>query len=649
MAEQKVSRASETRSSQRLWSGARWGVGALGLSLLLGSCIKRDPGAAPETAAAEAPKTESPSASAPTTAAPSQATGNYGKVAGEDVLKGEGIRAFAVMGQTQKAESSFVDVTGQPFKEALRAKVKEKSTNTWDVQLAAKTKADIQSGDVLLLTFYFRTEWVPQESGEAETEFNFELGKEPWTKSVTYSTRAASSWKQVYVPFVSKANYKAGDAQLTFRLGYPPQTVDFAGATLENFGKQLALADLPKTKNTYAGIEPDAPWRAAADARIDKLRKGDLRVVVTDAKGKPVKNASVHAKLSKHAFYFGTAAPATTLLQSGNDKFKELFVELFNMGTLENDLKWEPLAGDWGTGFTLARANQGLDWMLERGIAPRGHVLVWPGWNELPAYMAKHKNDKDKLRSEVEKHIREVVGAVKGKVVAWDVVNEPFTNHDLLDILGYEVMVDWFKIAREVDPKPKLYINDFAILSGGGGTTAHRDHYEKMIQLLVDNKAPFDGIGMQGHFGTSLTSPDDLFKLLDRYGKFKKGISVTEYDVVIDDEELAGNYTRDFYTTLFSHPAVEALIMWGFQDSMHWKGNSAMYRKDWSIKPTGQAYRDLVLGKWRTDETGQTDKKGTYKTRGFAGTYEIEVKVGDQTKTVQVTLPTSGARVDVKL
>jgi GH35 family endo-1,4-beta-xylanase len=641
------SRVSAVNSGR--WSGAaRWSVGALGLSLLLGSCIKREQGAAAEAPATEAAKAEA-SPSTAVASAPTQPTGNYGKVAGEDVLKGQGIRAFAVMGQTQKADSTFVDVKDQPFKEALRAKVKEKSTNTWDVQLAAKTQTDIASGDVLLLTFYFRTEWVPLESGEAETEFNFELGKEPWTKSVTYSTRAASTWKQVYVPFVSKGNYKAGDAQLTFRLGYPPQTVDFAGATLENFGKKLALADLPRTKNTYAGIEPDAPWRAAADARIDKLRKGELKVTVLDEKGKPVKNASVHAKLTKHAFHFGTAIPAQTLIQSGNDKVKELFVELFNMGTLENDLKWEPLAGDWGNGFTLARANQGLDWMLERGISPRGHVLVWPGWNELPGYLRKFQNDKGKLRSEVEKHIREVVGAVKGKVVAWDVVNEPFTNHDLLDILGPEIMVEWFKIARSVDPKPKLYINDFAILSGGGGTTAHRDHYEKMIQLLADNKAPFDGIGMQGHFGSSLTSPDDLLKLLDRYGKFKKGITVTEYDVVIDDEELAGNYTRDFYTTLFSHPSVEALIMWGFQDATHWKGNSAMYRKDWSLKPTGQAYRDLVLGKWRTDETGQTDAKGNYGTRGFYGAYEIEVKAGDKTKTVQANLASGGSRVEVKL
>ncbi len=54
-------------------------------------------------------------------------------------------------------------------------------------------------------------------------------------------------------------------------------------------------------------------------------------------------------------------------------------------------------------------------------------------------------------------------------------------------------------------------------MNGGGGTTGHRDHYEKMIQLLVDGGAPLDGIGFQGHFGTALTGPRDVYKLLERY------------------------------------------------------------------------------------------------------------------------------------
>ena len=619
----------------------RWWIGALSSALLWSACIKREPVAKDASAPAAAK-----SGSATGGAAEAPPTGNYGKVPGVDVLGGGGLDAFSLQGATARVTTSTVDVTGQPFTKALRAQIKEKSTNLWDVQLTAQSKTEVRVGDVLLASFYFRTEYVPVESGEAETELNFELNHAPYDKSVTYSIRAGSHWKQVFVPFVAKRNFKAGEAQVGFRLGYPPQTVEFAEIKIENFQKQLTLADLPKTKISYEGMEPNAPWRAKAEQRIDKLRKADLVVKVLGSDGKPVRGATVSAKLTRHAFHFGTAAPAETLLNGSNEKLVGLLRELFNTVTLENDLKWQALE-DWS--FPLERGVRGVDWLREAGMDVRGHVLVWPGWPNLPGYLKRFKDNPDKLREETTNHIREVATAVKGKVIQWDVVNEPFTMHDLLDILGPEVMVDWFKQTRAIDPAPKLYINDFAILSGGGGTTPHRDHYEKMIQLLVDKGAPFDGIGMQGHFGSSLTSPDDMMAILDRYAKFKKDIAVTEFDVVIDDEETAGNFVRDFYTVLFSHPAVTTIMMWGFWDTNHWKKNAVMYRGDWSLKPGGQAYRDLVLGKWRTQEQGTTDAAGQFKLRGFKGNYDVEVKRGGDTRTVKATLADGGSRLDVKL
>ena len=621
-----------------------WAV-ALGVLTLAGaSCIKREAqikdvetGAA--TAATDANGAEPASGGAP--------TGKWGQVPGVDLLSGASIEAFKVTGAAERVATRVVDVTGQPFTKALRAEIKEKSQNLWDVQLSATAKGEVRSGDVMLASFWFRTEYVPVESGEAETEINFEMNHAPYDKSLTHSVRAGAEWKQVLVPFVAKRNFKDGEAQVVFRLGYaPPQTVDFADVKIENFKKELALADLPKSKGSYVGMELDAPWRAKADERIDKLRKADLTVRVTGSDGKPISGANVSAKLTRHAFQFGTAIPAEVLVSDSKKQIQDILLEHFNTGTLENDLKWEALA-DWN--FKLDRSLKGVDWLREHNFDVRGHVLVWPGWNEVPASLERLKDDKAKLAEAINEHIKEMVTAVKGRVEHWDVVNEPFTNHDILDILGYEVMVDWFKLARSIDPKPKLYINDFAILAGGGGTTAHRDHYEKMIQLLVDKGAPFDGIGMQGHFGSSLTSPDDLMMLLDRYGKFKKDIAVTEFDVVIDDEELAGNYVRDFYTVLFSHPAVANLTMWGFWDGNHWKKNAVMYRNDWSLKPGGKAYKDLVLGKWRTNESGATDAAGQFKTRGFKGNYEIEVKIGDQTRTVKGTLAEGGSRIDVKI
>jgi endo-1,4-beta-xylanase len=615
---------------------------ALAAALLVGlsvtSCIKtqpkRDPArpvpAAPAVSPGEAP------------------TGKYGQVRGVQ-LAPSGIRAFVPQGKVERVNVSLVPVEGQAFTEALRAEVKEKSGNVWDVQVQAPVKEAVAANDVILATFWLKTERSRVESGEGQTELVMELGREPWSKSVTYGVRAGAEWKQVFVRFKAQQAYAPGESQLIFRLGYEPQTILIGGVTVENFGTQLALADLPTTKITYPGMEPDAPWRKAAAERIEQLRKADMSVQVLDKSGKPVAGADVSLRQTRQAFGFGSAVVAQKLTGPGNDRYKQLTAELFNFAVFENNLKWPPLAGDWGGGWSLDVAMKANDWLVQRGIRTRGHVLVWPSFKNSPRSLKALEKEPAKLRAAIAQHVTELATATRGKLVHWDVLNEPFDNHDFMDLLGQDVMVDWFKLARAADPSAKLFINDYAILSGGGGDTGHREHYEKTIELLLEKGAPIDGIGMQGHFGGSLTGPEDMLKILDRFAKLGKQIWITEYDVDVEDEQLAGQFTRDFYTTLFSHPAVGGILMWGFWDGAHWHKNAPLYRQDWSLKPAGEAYRELVLATWRSNLRGKSDAAGAFKARAFLGSYEITVAHGGKTKTVPFALePRSGA-VTVKL
>jgi endo-1,4-beta-xylanase len=624
----------------------------LGLSLTLilaTGCIKREPGSQLAALGANKSASAMKTSAASGPSAPTTPTGLWGKVSGVDLLNGRSTLGFALFGQKERVTLTKVPVADMPFKEAYRAQVLSTPPNNWDVQLTAKTTVPVEKGDVLLATIYFRTEWAPQESGEGNSEFVFELAKEPYTKSVTYPIQASRDWKQIYVPFVAGQSYAAGDAQMILRLGYAKEVVEFGGLAVQNFGKQLALADLPVTHITYRGMQPDALWRQPAQERIEQHRKAALSVVVRDAAGKPVRAAEVKVNLKQHAFGFGSCVPAGRVTSAGDELFKAKTTDLFNVVTLENDLKWVPLAGDWGTGFTTARAIQAVDWLKSKGLDVRGHVLVWPGWTNLPRSLKALEKEPARLKVEVDKHIRDLTAATKGKLMHWDVVNEPFDNHDLLDILGNEVMLDWFKAAHEVDPAARLFINDYAILSGGGGTTPHRDHYERTIRTLIDKGAPLDGIGMQGHFATSLTAPEDLLQILDRFAQFNKTIWITEYDVALDDETLAGSYTRDFYTTLFSHPAVGGIVMWGFWDGSHWKNNAPLYRRDWSEKPAGRAYRELVKQAWHTSATLQTDDKGAILVRGFLGTYDIDVRAADKHQAVSAVLAQGGSTVVVTM
>jgi hypothetical protein len=95
-------------------------------------------------------------------------------------------------------------------------------------------------------------------------------------------------------------------------------------------------------------------------------------------------------------------------------------------------------------------------------------------------------------------------------------------------------------------------------------------------------------------------------------------------------------------TAVFSHPAVSALLTWGFWEGADWRPRAALYRKDWSIKPNGQAWNDLVLKEWHTSLTGQTDASGAVTTRGFLGQYQITVTYRGTSKTWPLTLTKDG-------
>ena len=619
---------------------------SLGSLLSLGLALFATPSCVAERAApATAPSAPATATAASGTTAPP--TAKYGEVPGESLVPDGGIKAFKVNGKAERVQLSYVKVEGQPFAEALRAEIKTPSANNWDVQVQTSVPKAVNAGDVMLATFYFRTEWTPKESAEGQTEFVMELARDPWTKSVSFPILSSREWKKVTVPFVAAQSYAPGESQVIFRLGYEPQTIEIGGVTIENFGKKLALDALPKTKITYGGMESDAPWRKAAAERIDTLRKTDMTLDVKDRSGKPLAGVKVSVTQTRQAFGFGSAVVAQRLLQPGNEKYQAAIKELFNIAVLENNLKWQPLAGDWGAGWTLDVAQKGVDWLAQNGIPTRGHVLVWPSFKNLPRSLKGM--EKDQLRKAVRDHVRELATAMRGKLVHWDVMNEPFDNHDLMDMFGDEIMVEWFKEARAADPKAQLFINDYAILSGGGGDTPHRSHYEKTIAYLISKGAPLDGIGMQGHFGTSLTSPTDMLAILDRFAKFGKPIWITEFDVDVKDEELAGQFTRDFYTTLFSHPSVAGILMWGFWDSAHWHQNAPVFRGDWSLKPAGKAYRDLALGEFRTNAKGVTDASGRYTTRAFLGSYEVRVEVGGKTHKARVELGKDAKPIAIKV
>jgi GH35 family endo-1,4-beta-xylanase len=564
---------------------------------------------------------------------------------GTSVVADGGFGGLTLGNQADAGTAETADApAGLPFKQLLRLTTLKPTENVYSVQVSALTTAPVKQGDILLATFYVRALKGQAETGEARTQFVFETGAPDYEKSATVDVAIPREWKRVDVPFRAVRDSGAGEAQVCLRMGYGPQSFEVGGVSVVNYGTSVALTDLPRTKSEYAGMEPNAAWRRDAQARIEKIRKGDLTVRVVDAAGKPVKGATVAVRMKRHAFPFGSAVAAEQLLAQGPDgeKYRAFIKDNFNRVVMENDLKW----GMWE--WQPERAKQGVAWLRAQGIEVRGHNLIWPSWRNSPEDLPKLKDDKAALAKRIDTHITQEATAMRGQVVEWDVINEPFDNHDVMDILGRDAMIHWFKLARAADPKPTLFLNDYPPLDGGATTNAHLNAFYDNIDYLKKNGAPIGGIGFQGHFGGGAIPPARVLSGLDRFAKFGLPIAITEFDINSNDMDYQTAYTRDFLTAAFSHPAVDSIIMWGFWEGRHWLPDAALLTRDWKLKPNGQAWLDLVKKDWWTNADGTADAKGEYKTRGFYGDYEVTVTgPGGKTKTVPFKLAKGAANAPV--
>lgn len=564
---------------------------------------------------------------------------------GTVILNGDSLASFTLEGrQLEIARSEIVDVSGQAFKKALRITTGPGALSEWNVQLTAMTDAPIHASDVLLARFWMRC--TESMTGEGFIGFIYELAHPEFDKAAEVRLAAGEKWRECSVRFRAPRDFPAGEARVCLRIGYDRQTIEIGGMQITDYGKSVKLEDLPRTNVTYSGRGSESAWRREALARIEKIRKGDLTVVVTDSAGKPVDNATVHVTLKRHAFGFGSCVTTDLLLDPSPDgqKYRATIEKYFNRAVFENDMKWQAVYAG-----ISPKLDQALAWLLDRNIEVRGHNLFWPGWKWLPPQLRQIEGNPDELRRVSAEHATSVVSHFKGKLPQWDVVNEPYTNHDLLDLLGgNRIMVDWFKLAHEADPECRLFLNDYGILEGGPDG-AHSKSFYETIEFLKENGAPIGGVGIQSHFAAALPSPRQLLQTLDKFSEFGLPIELTELSLNLDDRDLQADYMRDFMIAAFSHPNVNGVMLWGFWEKRHWRPQGALFATDWTIRPHGRAWIDLVMRQWQTDDQSLTNAKGSTTTRGFLGTYEITVSAGAKSKKLSAKLAREGITVKVTL
>jgi endo-1,4-beta-xylanase len=160
--------------------------------------------------------------------------------------------------------------------------------------------------------------------------------------------------------------------------------------------------------------------------------------------------------------------------------------------------------------------------------------------------------DPVQVNNAMQNWITTMVDRYRGKVRAWDVVNEVFAENGSLrtgssvndqfywyPVLGRSYIASAFTYASQADPSALLFINDYNLES----STAKLDSLIAMVNALKAQNVPIHGIGTQMHINinTANTAIDNMFIKLAATGM---KIHVSELDIRINP-----NNTTSFVPT----------------------------------------------------------------------------------------------------
>jgi GH35 family endo-1,4-beta-xylanase len=545
--------------------------------------------------------------------------------------------------------SQTIAVTGQTFDDAHQVQTLTVPPQSWRLQAIETNQIPVKNGDTMQLNFSIRA--IAGNAPQAHVQVA--RINDSFSGLFGEHIPVTGEWVEHTFQIDADQNYDAGDLRVAISLGQGLQTIEIGGFNWQNIDNAIALEDLPRqvAAVSYGGRDGDDAWRTEADARIDSIRKSNVTVNVVDNANQAIDGAVVNLRQTKHDFRFGSAISAFNgrLDPGGNAsalKYQSEIKRLFNAAVSENSLKWPQIIDN------EARALQLVDFAENNDIFLRGHVGIWPSRNNMPAsvwnqYDSLKESDGTVaanawLQATIEDHLDYLADTFRGRITEWDVANELFTNHDVMDILGDQVVVEWFQRFRDADPNVELALNDFQIFASNGNNTLHRNDFDSWLQLLSDANL-LDVIGEQSHYGeTNLTDIATLGQLITTYStEYSAPVAITEFDVNTTDLQLQADYLRDYMTMSFSQSGVNQFLHWGFWEDAHWLPHAALYRSDFSIKPNGQAYEDLVFGNWWTDTTGTT-RSGAVSSEAFHGQYDVLVQYNGQNYNATVEVDDSG-------
>jgi endo-1,4-beta-xylanase len=310
----------------------------------------------------------------------------------------------------------------------------------------------------------------------------------------------------------------------------------------------------------------------------------------------------------------------------------------FNMVEPEDALKWE-VVHPAQESYDFSQGDQVVDFAARHGMKVRGHTLVWHRQN--PKWLMEGKYSSAELAEILEKHIRTVVGHYRGKIFAWDVVNEAFDelrpgelrstiwsdqpgiglvssferqasrNQIFTDLgarglrLDYSYIERCFRWAHEADPQALLFYND----AEAEVVNPKSDAIYAMVRDFRQRGVPIDGVGLQMHVAHMRVDVASISENIKRLTALGVQVHITEMDVALpvdapggaraEDLRRQADVYREIVTACLSYVRCTAIQTWGFTDKYSWigshskgsEGAALLFDREYRAKPGYEAVR----------------------------------------------------------
>ena len=544
----------------------------------------------------------------------------------------------------------IVDVEGMPFDKALDITVTKTPDNWWEKQISINVSNQDRTMDELgILTFWARSIWARTDAAVARLDVCDQQGFDPWRNIMSQQMDLTNDWKK-YCVFVKQGMGYIGEAgkhNLNFRFGFALQELQIADVRLEYYAVPADF-EVPKDTPNYEGVEDDALWRKEELKSIEKNRKNNMTVNVTDADGKPIENAEVHAQMTRSEMNWGCSMYGYWYQRTGqNDRLLTDNAAKHQQMLKDIGIQMVTIGDNKGSGYDATSIERQVNYLIDNDMDYRLHCYLWDETPTskvmfLPRYKERYYDwdvdymDKSTYRKIWENQFNMAATYANTYPKEIDVLNEVAPRHYLLQYMGYGEIKRYFELARKLNPNSKLVLNE----CGVGGVSTGQGYFDAFLELLKYLKsmgAPIDAAGMQAH-QASCTYPYKFYEEAELLSQYVDSVSITEFDATIKEEFLYP-YVRDVLIACYAHPKIETFIVWEpFYVSTTTTRLETIYGEGDRKLPGYYAWMDLVMGEWRTNETVRTGKDGSAVIRGHRGRYDVTVTANGKSETISMNL-----------